>query len=115
MLIACNVNIEGDRTAAARIAKSIRTSSGGLPFVKALGLELPSRGLAQVSMNLTHYEVTGLGGVLRRIVELGGRVHSTEIIGFPPLGALAGAEEFLAVCENWGAERVLENRISELR
>lgn len=115
ILIACNVNIEGDRAAAARIAKSVRASSGGFPYVKALGLRLPTRGLAQVSMNLTRYEVTGLGAVLRRIVELDGQVHSTEIIGFPPQAALEGAEEFLAVCENWGAERVLENRISALR
>ncbi len=115
MLIACNVNIEGDRAAAARIAKSIRTSSGGLPFVKSLGLDLPSRGLAQVSMNLTNYEVTALKVVFERIVALAGRVHSTEIIGFPPLAALEGAEGFLAVCENWSSKRVLENRIFELR
>ncbi len=115
MLIACNVNLDTTDVGVAKsIARAIRTSSGGLPYVKALGLELASRGLVQVSMNLTHYEVTPLSLVFKRIQELGGRVRSTEIIGFPPQSALIGAEEFLAVCENWNDGRILENRIAEL-
>ena len=85
--------------------------------MKALGLTLPERGLAQVSMNLTHYEVTPLAVVFERVRELGRaagvEVHSTEIIGFPPRAALTGAEDFLAVCERWSSGRILENRIAE--
>ena len=113
ILIACNVNLKGASLDQAKaIAKAIRASSGGFPYVKALGLDLGFRGLVQVSMNLTHYEVTPLAAVFSRIVELGGKVHSTEMIGFPPRDALRGAEAFLAVCEGWGPERILENRMA---
>ena len=37
-----------------------------LPFVKALGFELSTRGMVQVSMNLVNYEVTGMHASLRR-------------------------------------------------
>ena len=117
ILIACNVNlVTDDLGVAKRVAREIRASSGGIPYVKALGLGLPSRGLVQVSMNLTHYEVTGLGPVFERIAAAAGvPVHSTEIIGFPPRAALVGAERFLAVCEGWSEGRVLENRIAAVR
>ena len=114
ILIACNVNLEAGLAAAKQIARHIRASSGGFPYVKALGLDLPTRHLAQVSMNLTHYEVTPLAQVFDRIRELGGKVHSTEIIGFPPLTALENAQDFLALCEHWSDARILENRIAEL-
>ena len=114
ILIACNVNLAtNDLQAAKQIARLIRASSGGFPYVKALGLALPSRGLVQVSMNLTHYEVTPLRMVFEKIRETA-PVHSTEIIGFPPHAALAGAEDFLALCEHWHDARILENRIAEL-
>lgn len=115
ILIACNVNLDTNDVGIAKsIARAIRASSGGLPYVKALGLALPSRGLVQVSMNLTFYEATPLGLVFDRIRELGGRVCSTEIIGYVPGAALVGAEDFLAVCEHWSEGRILEKRIAEL-
>ena len=114
ILIACNVNLATeDLQAAKQIARKIRASSGGFLFVKALGLALPSRGLVQVSMNLTNYEVTPLKQVFDRI-RSEAPVHSTEIIGFPPRAALTGAEDFLALCEHWHDSRILENRIAEL-
>ena len=58
-LIAFNVNLATDRLDTAKeIAAAVRQSSGGLPFVKAMGVALEHRGLAQVSMNLTNYEQT---------------------------------------------------------
>ena len=114
ILIACNVNLDtNDLQTAKHIAKMIRTSSGGLPYVKALGLALPSKGLVQVSMNLTHYEVTSLKQVFGQIRKEA-PVHSTEIVGFPPLAALAGADDFLKICDHWNEHRILENRIAEL-
>jgi glutamate formiminotransferase len=119
ILIACNINFQRASVAIVKdIARTIRASSGGFAYVKALGLELPGRGLAQVSMNLTYFEETPLALVFERVRELGvaagATVHSTEIIGFPPRAALIGAEEFLALCEGWTKERILENRIGEL-
>jgi len=58
-LIAYNVNLDcNDLKIAKAIAKKIRFKDGGLPFVKALGLELKERGIVQISMNLTNYKVT---------------------------------------------------------
>ena len=58
-LIAFNVFLDtADVDVAKAIARKIRTSSGGLPHVMALGLKI--RGLAQVSMNLTNYRVTSI-------------------------------------------------------
>jgi glutamate formiminotransferase len=43
---------------AKRIARESREASGGLPAVRALGVFLASRGLAQVTMNLLDYRRT---------------------------------------------------------
>ena len=60
-LIAFNVILRSSDIAIARqIARKIRARNGGLPFVKALGFRLQTRGLVQVSMNLVNYEVTGM-------------------------------------------------------
>ena len=65
-LIAFNINLDtSDLEIARRIARKIRALSGGLPAVKALGLLLESREQAQVSTNLTDFEVTPLCAIRR--------------------------------------------------
>ena len=60
-LVAYNINLaSADLALAQRLARTIRASSGGFPAVKALGLALESRGIVQVSINLTDYEQTGI-------------------------------------------------------
>ena len=55
-LVAYNINLVTDRIEVARqIAAAVRFSSGGLRFVKAMGVTLTDRGIVQVSMNLTNY------------------------------------------------------------
>ena len=64
-LIAFNINLAtADLSIAKAIARKIRQSSGGLPCVKALGIMLHSRNQAQVSMNLTDFEVTPVNVVI---------------------------------------------------
>jgi len=54
-LIAYNINLDTDRLdVAKRIATAIRMSSGGLRFVKAMGIALEDRRIVQVSTNLTN-------------------------------------------------------------
>src|SRR5207248_1971550 len=55
-LIAFNVNLRGSLEAAREVAAVVRERDGGFPGVRALGLQLPSSGLAQVSMNVEDYE-----------------------------------------------------------
>ena len=88
-LIAFNVILRSDDIAIARqIARTIRARNGGLPFVKALGFRLHTRGLVQVSMNLVNYEVTGMTAVYdaikRESDRLGIEIDSTEIVGLVP-------------------------------
>jgi glutamate formiminotransferase len=92
-LIAFNVILRSDDIAAARqIARTIRARNGGLPFVKALGFRLHTRGLVQVSMNLVNYEVTGMTAVYEAIKResdlLGIEIDSTEIVGLVPQAAV---------------------------
>ena len=61
LLVAFNVNLASDDLAVAKtIARTIRASNGGFKHVKAMGVRLESRGIVQVSMNLTNIAVTPL-------------------------------------------------------
>jgi glutamate formiminotransferase len=85
-LIAFNINLRTKEVTIARqIARSVRARQGGLAFVKALGFELATRGLVQVSMNLVNYEVTGMeqayAAVKNEATKLGVEVENTEIVG----------------------------------
>ena len=95
-LIAFNVNLDTSDAGVARaIAGRIRTSAGGLPALRALGVRqadpVSRRILAQVSMNLLDWRRTSLADAFRRVLlEAGaagtGVVHS-EIVGLVPRGA----------------------------
>ena len=95
-LIAFNVNLDTSDAGIARaIAGRIRTSAGGLPALRALGVRQADpasrRVLAQVSMNLLDWRRTSLADAFRRVLaEAGaagtGVVHS-EIVGLVPRAA----------------------------
>lgn len=94
-LVAFNAVLDSEDMAAAdAISRAIRESSGGLLAVRAMGIFLASRGLAQVSMNLLDYRRTAPRTVARRIEaearRLGVRVREYELVG------CASAETFEA-------------------
>jgi len=112
-LIAFNVNLRtSDISIARRIAHAVRERDGGLPFVKALGFELPSRGLVQVSMNLIDYQQTSLArafdAVHREAARLGVVIAGTEIVGLLPREALDRTAPYFSLLENFREELVLE-------
>ena len=117
-LIAYNINLAtADIDVAKRIAKTIRFSSGGMPCVKAMGVDLRARNLAQVSMNLTDFETTPIHKVFERVKaeadRVGVGIAGSEIIGLIPRRAIeATAEHFLKV-ENFSSAQVFENRLEE--
>ncbi len=91
-LIAFNVVLKShDLGVARQIAKAIRTSSGGLPSVKAMGVPLPSRQFVQVSMNLTDYRESSLRmayeAVKREANRNGVDILESEIVGLMPQAA----------------------------
>lgn len=115
-LIAFNVVLRSSDVAVARhIARKIRARNGGLPFVKALGFHLRTRGLVQVSMNLVNYEVTGMtpayDAVQREAKMLGVEIASAEIVGLAPRDALDRKADYFSKLENFSDSKILENQI----
>ncbi len=120
ILIAFNINLDSsDLNVAKSIAKRIRASSGGLPAVKALGLPLASRGLVQVSMNLTDFEITPPHVVYTEVSRLasaqGVEVAGSELIGLIPRRAVEMAAGDLLKLSHFGSQSVIENCIQDLR
>ena len=118
-LIAYNINLNTSDVALAQsIARKIRTSSGGFPCVKAMGVELGARNLAQVSMNLTDFETTSLevvyDAVARGAAERGITVVGSEIVGLVPRRALEQVSVHHLKIENFQPEMILENRLAKL-
>jgi len=115
-LIAFNVNLKTRDVSVARaIARVVRARHGGLPFVKALGFELSTRGLVQVSMNLVNYEATGMAqayeAVRKEAERLRIEISGTEIVGLVPESALDTKAEYFARLEKFDVDAVLEHRI----
>lgn len=118
-LIAWNVLLNTTNLADARaIAALVRQSSGGFPFVKALGLALPSRGITQVSMNLLDFEVTPMQTVFDAICAEASRrgieVIGSERIGFVPRDALVATTPDSLRFVNFTPDNVLETRIENM-
>jgi glutamate formiminotransferase len=118
-LIAYNINLNTPEVALAKaIAEKIRASSGGFPCVKAMGVELKSRHLAQVTMNLTDFETTSIATVFDAVSQeaaaQGVEVLASEIVGLVPRRALEDtAVEHLKV-ENYHPRLVFENRLEQI-
>jgi glutamate formiminotransferase len=116
-LIAYNVNLNTpDISIANKIAKAIRFSSGGLRYVKAMGVDLKARHIAQVSINLTDFEQTPMHRVYemvkREAERYGVQPVGSEIVGLVPKKALEMTADFYLQLENFSTQQVLENRIA---
>jgi glutamate formiminotransferase / 5-formyltetrahydrofolate cyclo-ligase len=115
-LIAFNAVLDaGDAAVANAISRAVRESSGGLPAVRAMGVLLASRGLAQVSMNLLDYHRTSPRIVSEHIeVEarrLGHSVREYELVGCAPAEAFASWPETLAPVANLKPTQLLDTAL----
>lgn len=116
-LVAFNINLStSDIRIASAIAKIIRRSSGGFDCVKAMGVLLEDRNVAQVSINMTNFHRTPLYRVLELVRaearRWGVTVIGTEIIGTAPMRAFIDSAEYYLQIENFDADKqVLENHI----
>jgi len=116
-LIAFNINLNSDRLdVAKKIATAIRHSSGGLRFVKAMGVMIEDRRIAQVSMNLTNYQKTPIFRVFelvkREAERYGVSILESEIVGLVPAAALLSSAEYYLQIEGFSsAKQVLENTL----
>jgi len=115
-LVAFNVYLNTDDVAIAKaIARAVRHSSGGLRYVKALGLLVEGR--AQVSMNLTDHRQTPIHRVVemirREAARYGVTIVSSEVVGLIPNEALLDATRFYLQLDDFSSDQILENRLAE--
>jgi glutamate formiminotransferase/formiminotetrahydrofolate cyclodeaminase len=113
-LIAFNVYLTTDDISTAKkIARAVRHSSGGLRYVKALGLLVD--GCAQVSMNLTNYKATSLERVVEFIRREAGRygvgIHHSELVGLIPEDALVNSAVWYMQLDQFEPRQILERRL----
>lgn len=117
-LIAFNVNLStSDLEIADKIAKKVRFIGGGLRFVKAMGVLLENRNIAQVSMNLVNYKKSSIYSVVEFIKmearRYGVSVVGTEVIGLVPMDALVQSAEYYLQIEDFKPSQILEYRLLE--
>ena len=115
-LVAFNVNLRSaDVESAREIARVVREADGGFQGVRALGLDLPTAGLVQVSMNVEDWEAAALHEIIARIEQeaaaRGAQVAHAELVGLMPAGAAAAAAGAALRIEGFDASRVLELRL----
>ncbi|MEX2464695.1 MAG: glutamate formimidoyltransferase [Gaiellaceae bacterium] len=115
-LIAFNVNLRAQNVDVAReIARLVRERDGGFPGVRALGLDLPSAGLVQVSMNVTDWEAAALHEIVSRIAAeaeaRGADVVGSELVGLMPAGAAVAAAGNVLKINGFDSTHVLELRL----
>lgn len=113
-LIAFNVNLKSNALDIAKsIASNIREKSGGLPGVRALGVEIRSRGITQVTINIVDHQKTSLAKVFDEVKkwadEYEVKILESEIIGLiPSAAAFSGMKEYLKL-KNWSEKIIIDN------
>jgi glutamate formiminotransferase/formiminotetrahydrofolate cyclodeaminase len=113
-LIAFNVYLtSAEVDVAKKIARAIRQSSGGMRFVKALGLLVDGR--AQVSINLTDFRESPLGRVVelirREAARYGLDIHHSELVGLIPQEALVDAAVWYTQLDGFSPDQILESKL----
>jgi len=113
-LIAFNVYLTTeDVSIAKKIARAIRYSSGGLRYVKALGMLVEDR--AQVAMNLTDFTQTPVFRVVEAIrgeaAQYDVTIHHSELVGLIPQSALVDTAQWYLQLDQLESDQVLETRL----
>lgn len=114
-LIAFNVLLNTKNIEIAReISKKIRESNGGMKSIKAIGIFLKEKNLAQISMNLTDYTITGLYDVVEKIKKeaesFNVSIISSELIGMLPMKSIIEAGVNYLNIENFDYNsQIIEN------
>ncbi len=118
-LIAFNMQLGTTRVDVAHAcARAVRGISGGLRFVRALPIELASRGLVQVSMNLLDHRRTPIHQAFSVVKDEAERhgvpVVSSEIVGLVPAEAMYHVAEWHLRISGFRNDVVLEERIKSV-
>jgi glutamate formiminotransferase len=119
-LVAFNVELDtGDVEIARQIAAAVRESGGGLPGVRAIGVGLATRGVAQVSTNVHDPFAVPLRDVVSAVAAagapLGAAVAAAELVGLAPAAALDGFPGEVELRGFDERRHILENRMPARR
>ncbi len=117
-LVAYNIDLDTDDVEIAnKIAKAIRHSGGGYRFVKAGGVEIPERGITQVTMNLTDYTKTAMYRAFEAVKmearRYGVNVLGSEVVGLVPMEALIDTASYYLGLYGFSMDKVLETNLME--
>lgn len=117
-LIAYNINLDTSNIEVAnKIAKCIRHSSGGFRFCKAGPVEIPEKGIVQVTMNLTDYTKTAMYRAFETVKmeakRYGVNVLGSEVVGLVPMEAIADTAAYYLGLENFSMDKILESGLME--
>ena len=115
-LICFNVDLDTPNVELAKkIALRVRSMTGGLRYVKAMGIAHEEQNLAQVTMNLTDYTSSAMYTVFELIKiearRYGVNVLGSEIVGIVPVQALIDSAEYYLQLSPLSADQILENMI----
>ena len=116
-LVAFNINLStSDIEIANKIAKTIRESSGGMKWIKAIGVMLEDRNIAQVSINMINYTKTPMYRVFENVrfeaERYGVQIVGSEVIGVVPMDAMIDAAEYYLKVENFDKDsQVMEKHL----
>jgi len=116
LLVAYNINLDcADLRLAQKIASQIREKSGGLKHVRAIGVILKSRGIAQVSINLTDCKKMPFKAIYDKVEKLaterGIEILESELIGLVPKCAFAGTTPKYLKLKDFDKQRLLETHL----
>lgn len=117
-LIAYNIYLNtDDLSVAKKVAQALRHSSGGLRYVKALGMLV--EGHAQVSMNMTNFRATPVARIVemarREAARYGVSIQRSELVGLIPQEALVEAATWYLQLDAFKTDQILENRLEQSR
>ncbi|MDO5562136.1 MAG: glutamate formimidoyltransferase, partial [Synergistaceae bacterium] len=111
-----NINLDTPNVEIAKkISLRVRSISGGFRFVKAMGISLEERSVAQVTMNLTDYSKSSLYSVFETVKmearRYGVNVLGSEIVGTVPRQPLIDCAEYYLQIDDFSIGQVLETNL----
>ncbi len=118
-LVAFNIDLNSNDLRLVRnIASQIREKNGGLKHVRAIGVILKNRGVAQVSINLTNCKETPFKVIYDQVEDLAGKrgvqILESELIGLVPKCAFAGTNPDYLKLKDFDKNRLLETHLKIL-
>jgi glutamate formiminotransferase / 5-formyltetrahydrofolate cyclo-ligase len=113
-LVAFNIDLAtADVELARAIAAELREDGGGLPGVRALGLYLPARGCAQVSVNVHDHHAVPLRLILAR-VRARAPITECELVAPAPAAAFDGFPDDVVLRDFDPRRDLLENALGSV-